>query len=114
MAQKMALREYIDSLRSEGYTVHGSEEEDPILLAPDGSAVETWREDYPYSHLIDTSQYEEEKYRLQVEPSSSSTGARTPTRSTCSSSRAAMPPVREARSSASWSTSTHVPRASSL
>ncbi|HQV92707.1 MAG TPA: polyphosphate kinase 2, partial [Phycicoccus sp.] len=67
MAQKMALREYIDSLRSEGYTVHGSEEEDPILLAPDGSAVETWREDYPYSHLIDTSQYEEEKYRLQVE-----------------------------------------------
>ena len=67
MAQKMALREYIDSLRSEGYTVHGSEEEDPILLAPDGSAVETWREDYPYSHLIDTSQYEEEKYRLLVE-----------------------------------------------
>ena len=67
MAQKMALREYIDSLRSEGYMVAGSEEEDPILLAPDGSAVETWRDDYPYPELIDTHLYEEEKYKLQVE-----------------------------------------------
>jgi polyphosphate kinase 2 len=67
MAQKMALREYIDSLRSEGYMVAGSEEEDPILLAPDGSAVETWRDDYPYPELIDTQLYEEEKYKLQVE-----------------------------------------------
>ncbi|MFN8045290.1 MAG: polyphosphate kinase 2 [Dermatophilaceae bacterium] len=67
MAQKMALREYIDSLRSEGYQVHGSEEEDPILLAPDGKAVETWREEYPYDELIDTALYEEEKYKLQVE-----------------------------------------------
>ncbi len=67
MAQKMALREYIDSLRSEGYTVAGSEEEDPILLAPDGKAVETWREEYPYPELIDRDVYEEEKYKLQVE-----------------------------------------------
>jgi hypothetical protein len=36
MAQKMALREYIDSLRDQGYTVQGSTEEDPTLLAPDG------------------------------------------------------------------------------
>jgi polyphosphate kinase 2 len=47
--------------------VAGSEEEDPILLAPDGSAVETWRDDYPYPELIDTQLYEEEKYKLQVE-----------------------------------------------
>ena len=67
MAQKMALREYIDSLRDQGYTVQGSTEEDPTLLAPDGRAVETWREDYPYDELIDTEVYEEEKYKLQVE-----------------------------------------------
>jgi polyphosphate kinase 2 len=67
MAQKMALREYIDSLREGGYQVHGSEEEDPILLTPDGKAVETWREEYPYDELIDTDLYEQEKYKLQVE-----------------------------------------------
>ncbi len=67
MAQQMNLREYIDRLRVEGYTVHGSKGEDPMLIAPDGSAVETWREDYPYDELIDREAYEEEKYRLQVE-----------------------------------------------
>lgn len=67
MAQQMNLREYIDRLRVEGYTVHGSKGEDPMLIAPDGSAVETWREDYPYEELIDREAYEEEKYRLQVE-----------------------------------------------
>ena len=67
MTQKMALREYIDALRIEGYTVHGAKDEDPTLLAPDGSAVETWRDDYPYEALLDRDEYEEEKYRLQVE-----------------------------------------------
>ncbi len=67
MAQQMNLREYIDNLRVEGYTVHGSKGEDPMLIAPDGSAVETWREDYPYDELLDREAYEEEKYRLQVE-----------------------------------------------
>lgn len=65
--QKMALREYIDSLREQGYTVAGSEEEDPILLMPDGQAVETWREEYPYPELLGRDEYEEEKYKLQVE-----------------------------------------------
>ena len=67
MAQQMNLREYIDHLRVEGYTVEGSRGEDPMLIAPDGSAVETWREDYPYDELLDREEYEEEKYRLQVE-----------------------------------------------
>jgi polyphosphate kinase 2 len=67
MAQQMNLREYIDRLRVEGYTVHGSKGEDPTLIAPDGSAVETWREDYPYEELMDREGYEEEKYLLQVE-----------------------------------------------
>ena len=67
MAQKMGLREYIDSLQVQGYRVQGGSGEDPMLIAPDGKAVETWREDYPYDELIDREEYEEEKYRLQIE-----------------------------------------------
>ena len=61
MTQKMNLREYIDRLRIEGYTVRGGKGEDPILIAPDGSAVETWRDDYPYEKLLDRDTYEDEK-----------------------------------------------------
>ena len=67
MTQKMGLREYIDTLRAEGYTVQGSKGEDPTLIAPDGRAVETWCEDYPYEELLDREEYEEEKYRLQTQ-----------------------------------------------
>ena len=67
MAQRMNLREYIDKLRLEGYTVQGATEEDPILIGPDGSAVETWRQGYPYDELMDELIYEQQKYDLQVE-----------------------------------------------
>ena len=67
MTQKMGLREYIDTLRAEGYTVQGCKGEDPTLIAPDGRAVETWCEDYPYDELLDREEYEEEKYRLQTQ-----------------------------------------------
>ena len=67
MTQKMNLREYIDRLRTEGYTVRGGKGEDPVLVAPDSSAVETWREDYPYDDLMDRDAYENEKYLLQIE-----------------------------------------------
>jgi len=61
------LREYIDRLVAEGYTVSGGEGADPVLIDPGGKAVETWREDYPYDELMDREEYEEAKYRLQVE-----------------------------------------------
>ena len=67
MAQRMNLREYIDQLRIEGYTVRGATEEDPVLIAPDGSAVETWRQGYPYDELMDEEVYQQQKYDLQVE-----------------------------------------------
>ncbi|MFV0252227.1 MAG: polyphosphate kinase 2 [Beutenbergiaceae bacterium] len=63
----MNLREYIDHLREQGYSVGDAKDEDPVLLAPDGSAVETWREDYPYEQLMGREEYDEEKYQLQVE-----------------------------------------------
>ena len=63
----MNLREYIDKLRVEGYRVEDASGEDPVLIAPDGSAVETWRQGYPYDELLDREHYEQEKYDLQVE-----------------------------------------------
>jgi len=38
-----------------------------MLIRPDGRAVETWREDYPYDELMSRNDYEVEKYLLQIE-----------------------------------------------
>lgn len=57
----MNLRAYIDKLRTEGYTVRDDHGDDPMLIAPNGDAVETWREDYPYPHLMSRNSYEVEK-----------------------------------------------------
>ena len=65
--QQMPLREYIDSLVEQGYTVRDDHGEDPSLIRPDGSAVDTWREDYPYDELMSRNGYEVEKYLLQIE-----------------------------------------------
>ena len=61
------LREFIDKLLEQGYTVPHGNEEDPELIDPGGSAVETWREDYPHEELMSRSEYELEKYQLQIE-----------------------------------------------
>ncbi|NMR30448.1 polyphosphate kinase 2 [Crystallibacter degradans] len=61
------LREAIDQLVELGYSVRGGQGEDPELIDPGGSAVETWREDYPYDERMSRDEYELEKYRLQVE-----------------------------------------------
>jgi len=64
---QMGLREFIDALSREGYTVRDDHGDDPMLITPDGKAVETWREDYPYDHLMNRNDYEVEKYLLQIE-----------------------------------------------
>jgi polyphosphate kinase 2 len=64
---QMSLREYIDTLSHEGYTVRDDHGDDPTLIGPDGRAVETWREDYPYDALMSRNDYEVEKYLLQIE-----------------------------------------------
>ena len=38
------LREFIDKLVEQGYTVRDGQSPDPDLIDPGGSAVETWRE----------------------------------------------------------------------
>ena len=61
------LREFIDRLIAQGYTVTDGQGPDPQLIDPGGRAVETWREDYPYRELMDRDEYEVAKYRLQIE-----------------------------------------------
>lgn len=65
--QRENLREFIDKLVNAGYTVSDSQGPDPELIDPGGRAVETWREDYPYDRLMPRDEYEDEKYRLQIE-----------------------------------------------
>jgi polyphosphate kinase len=61
------VREYIDKLHIEGHTVGEDIDDDPVLLDPDGRAVDTWRENYPYDERMDRAEYEQTKYLLQVE-----------------------------------------------
>ncbi|MFP3461101.1 polyphosphate kinase 2 [Arthrobacter globiformis] len=61
------LRQAIDDLVESGYTVSGGQGDDPELIDPGGSAVETWREDYPYEKRMTRPEYEMEKYLLQIE-----------------------------------------------
>ena len=66
-APRENLREFIDKLRDGGYTVSDGHTNDPDLIDPQGRAVETWKEDYPYETRMTREEYELEKYRLQIE-----------------------------------------------
>ena len=61
------LREFIDRLVDQGYTVADGASADPQLIDPGGRAVATWRENYPYTELLDRDEYERQKYLLQIE-----------------------------------------------
>ena len=50
-----------------GFTVLDNDDDDPVLVAPDGAPVDTWREGYPYATRITRDQYELEKRLLQIE-----------------------------------------------
>ena len=57
----------IDLAKIEGYVVDDSDEDDPVLLRPDGTAIETWRENYPYDERVEREDYEKVKRSLQIE-----------------------------------------------
>ena len=50
-----------------GLTVEDNDDDDPVLLWPDGTVVDTWREDYPYGERMTRDYYEREKRLLQIE-----------------------------------------------
>lgn len=57
----------IDLAKTDGYVVDDSDEDDPSLIMPDGSAVQTWRENYPYEERMSREEYEITKRALQIE-----------------------------------------------
>ncbi|MET0829647.1 MAG: polyphosphate kinase 2 [Microbacterium sp.] len=61
------LRDYIEHLRQSGYSVRDGHTPDPDLIDPHGNPVYTWQEGYPYAERMDRDEYEQEKYRLQIE-----------------------------------------------
>jgi polyphosphate kinase 2 len=61
------VREYIDRLKIDGHTIGEDHDDDPVLIDPQGRAVDTWRENYPYDERMSREEYDEVKYLLQVE-----------------------------------------------
>ena len=62
------------NLAAQGYTLAAeaglmidSDDDDPILLGPDGQPVQTWREDYPYPEKLTRHEYDVTKRALQIE-----------------------------------------------
>jgi polyphosphate kinase 2 len=50
-----------------GMTVDYTDQDDPVLIRPDGSAVDTWRENYPYDSRMERPEYERHKRLQQIE-----------------------------------------------
>jgi polyphosphate kinase 2 len=44
-----------------------NDDDEPVLLRPDGSPVDTWREGYPYAQRMSREDYDREKRLLQIE-----------------------------------------------
>ena len=61
------VRAYIDRLQIAGHTIGEDHDDDPVLIDPEGRAVDTWRENYPYDERMQRPEYDEQKYLLQVE-----------------------------------------------
>ncbi|RRO97120.1 polyphosphate kinase 2 [Corynebacterium bovis] len=57
----------VDLAAIEGYIVDDSDEDDPVLITPDGHRVDTWRENYPYDERMSRDEYETTKRSLQIE-----------------------------------------------
>jgi polyphosphate kinase 2 len=51
----------------DGYTVRELDDDEQVLLGPDGGEVTTWRQDYPYAERIDPAEYRARKRALQIE-----------------------------------------------
>lgn len=50
-----------------GLRVDTDDDGDPVLIRPDATVVDTWREDYPYRHRLHRADYQREKRLLQIE-----------------------------------------------
>lgn len=67
MADKYDELPEINLAETEGYYVDDSDEDDPVLLQPNGQPIETWQENYPYDERMSRDEYEKTKRSLQIE-----------------------------------------------
>ncbi len=58
-----------DEFEERGLSVTGTwdEVDDPVLIGPDGTPVDTWKEGYPYNSRMSRREYEMTKRLLQIE-----------------------------------------------
>ncbi len=58
-----------DEFEERGLSVTGTwdEVDDPVLIGPDGTPVDTWKEGYPYNDRMSRREYEMTKRLLQIE-----------------------------------------------
>lgn len=64
------LRELsVEELKERGLSVEGTfdEVDDPVLLGPDGSPIESWRQFHPYDERMSREEYDYTKRLLQIE-----------------------------------------------
>ncbi|MEU5532411.1 polyphosphate kinase 2 [Streptomyces sp. NPDC020362] len=52
---------------TQGLRVDHTDHDDPVLIRPDGTPVDTWRENYPYDHRTERKEYEWHKRLQQTE-----------------------------------------------
>ena len=57
----------VDLAATQGYIVDDSDEDDPVLVQPNGEPVQTWRENYPNQERMSRDEYEHIKRALQIE-----------------------------------------------
>jgi polyphosphate kinase 2 len=62
LVENTPLVEHLSELR-----VDSDDEDDPVLLRPDGTVVDTWREGYPYDERMSRDEYDRTKRLLQIE-----------------------------------------------
>jgi polyphosphate kinase len=51
----------------DGLTVRELDDDEAVLIGPDGGEVDTWRQDYPYDKRMERAEYEVRKRALQIE-----------------------------------------------
>jgi polyphosphate kinase len=65
LREALAAVDLLDGLG--GLSLHELDDDEVLLLSPDGNEVATWREDYPYSERMTREEYETRKRALQIE-----------------------------------------------
>ncbi len=65
LREALQAADLLDGL--DGYTVRELDDDEEVLLGPDGAEITTWRQDYPYEERLDPAEYRARKRALQIE-----------------------------------------------